>query len=78
MSKEKVTVVGVAPYAVCLPDGGELSQGQTKLLEFDFLIESMIRNGLLGIVEKPEPAARSPRSKQAPDATETPTEGETE
>ena len=76
MAKNEVTVVGGAPYAVCLTDGRELSPGQVTKVELDAVTESQIVTGTLNLVEPAEPVKETPARKAS--ASPTTTEGETE
>ena len=72
MTKSTVTVVGGAPYAVCLTDGRELSPGQVTEVELDETTRSQIATGTLNVVEVAEPVQdKTPARKAAAPSTST-------
>ena len=76
MTKNEVTVIGGAPYAVCLTDGREVSPGQIVQVELDETTRSQIATGTLNVVEVVAPAKETPTTRKASAAAST--EGETE
>ena len=72
----KITVVAAAPGA-CLSSGRTLFPGEVAETTLDETLESLIRSGIVNVVEIAEPVAPRPRKPSAPvSAAAASTEGE--
>jgi hypothetical protein len=79
MTKEFVTVVGTAPYAVTISNGGQIFPGQVLKTELDESLRNHIATGTVNVVDVPEvPVTPTPRKvlKTSTDVAPESTEGE--